>query len=226
MLDEATWLAALQHADSFFPAGAAAFSWGVEALRVDGQMTSPAGLEAFIAAQFDQRWAHCDRAFLIWAHRGHRDLDGVAAIDRLADAMALPREQREGSTRAGAALLGMHERLGTPGAASFRALVRDGRACGHLSIVQGLAWAGVGLGEGLSATAAAHGFAASLVGAALRLSMISHVDAQRILTNLRPLIAGLLAGPVPELAAVGGFTPMVDIAMMRHETQAVRLFAN
>jgi urease accessory protein len=226
MPDEATWLAVLQHADSFFPAGAASFSWGVEALQADGQVRSAADLERFVAAQFEYRWARCDRAFLIWAHRGHRDLCGVAAIDRLADAMALPREQREGSTRAGAALLGMHERLGTPGAASFRALVHDGHACGHLPTVQGLAWAGVGLDEGLSAAAAAHGFAASLVGAALRLGMIGHVDAQRILTNLRPSIAGLLAGPVPELAAVGGFTPMVDIAMMRHETQTVRLFAN
>ena len=120
----------------------------------------------------------------------------------------------------------MHERLGTPGAAAFRLLVRDGRARGHLPVVQGLAWATTGLDEALSTAAAAHGFATSLVSAALRLSLISHVDAQRILTSLRPGIAALLAAPVPDLAAVGGFTPLVDIAMMRHETQAVRLFAN
>ena len=226
MPDEATWLAAFQHSDSFFPAGAASFSWGIEALKADGHLASAAELERLVAAQFAHRWARCERAFLVWAHRGHHDLARVAAIDRQADAMTLPREQREGSTRAGAALLGMHERLGTAGAASFRGMVRDGKARGHLSIVQGLAWASIGLDEAVTAAASAHGFAVSLVSAALRLSMINHVDAQRILTRLRPAIADLLAEPVPELCAVGAFTPMIDIAMMRHEAQAVRLFAN
>jgi urease accessory protein len=226
MPDEAAWLAALQHADSFFPAGAASFSWGVEALLADGHVRSAAELGQFVAAYFEHRWVRCDRAFLVWAHRAHRDLPSVAAIDCQADAMALPREQREGSARAGAALLSMHERLGTPGAAAYRTLVRGGHACGHLSVVQGLAWAGIGLDEALSGAAGAHGFAVSLVGAALRLGMITHLDAQRILTDLRPSIAVMLAAPPPDLGVVAGFTPMVDIAQMRHEMQAVRLFAN
>jgi len=226
MPDEAALLATLQHADSFFPGGAAAFSWGIEALRADHHLRSAAELEAFVAAQFEHRWACCDRAFLIWAHRRHRDLAQVAAIDRQADAMALPREQREGSIRAGAALLGMHERLGTPGAGAYRVLVRGRQARGHLAVAQGLAWAGLGLDEGPSAAAAAHGFAQGLVGAALRLGMIGHVDAQRILTRLRPSLARLLAGPVLDLADIAGFAPQTDIAMMRHEAQTVRLFAS
>ena len=226
MPDETALLATLQHADSFFPAGAAAFSWGIEALRADRQLRTAAELEAFVAAQFEQRWACCDRAFLIWAHRRHHDLRQVAAIDWQADAMALPREQREGSIRAGAALLGVHERLGTPGAGDYRLLVRDQRAPGHLAVMQGLAWAGVGLDEGSSAAAAAHGFGQGLVGAALRLGMVGHVDAQRILTRLRPMLARLLAQPVADLADIAAFTPQTDIAMMRHEAQTVRLFAS
>ena len=226
MPDELAWLATLQHADSFFPTGAASFSWGVEALRADNHLRSAAELEAFVAAQLEHRWGRCDRAFLVWAHRRHRDPDSVAAIDRQADAMALPREQREGSLRAGTALLGMHGRLGTPGATSYQALIGDGRARGHLAVVQGLAWAGVGIAEGPSAAAAAHGFAQGLVGAALRLGLIGHVEAQRHLTRLRPSLARLLAGPVPDLAEVAGFAPQTDIAMMRHEAQAIRLFAS
>jgi urease accessory protein len=226
MPDEAALLATLQHADSFFPAGTAAFSWGIEALRADWHLRSAAELEAFVAAQFEHRWARSDRAFLVWAHRRHHDLMQVAAIDSQADAMALPREQREGSIRAGAALLGMHERLGTPGAGAYRLLVRDQHVPGHLAVVQGLAWAGVGLDEASAAAAAAHGFAQGLVGAALRLAMIGHVDAQRILTRLRPSLARSLAGPVPDLADIAAFTPETDIAMMRHEAQTVRLFAS
>jgi urease accessory protein len=35
-MDSRALLAALQHADSFFPSGTASFSWGLEALRADG----------------------------------------------------------------------------------------------------------------------------------------------------------------------------------------------
>ena len=35
-MDSRALLAALQHADSFFPSGTVSFSWGLEALRADG----------------------------------------------------------------------------------------------------------------------------------------------------------------------------------------------
>ena len=46
MPDEATMLATLQHADSFFPAGTAAFSWGIEALRADRHLRTATELPA------------------------------------------------------------------------------------------------------------------------------------------------------------------------------------
>ena len=57
-------------------------------------------------------------------------------------------------------------------------------------------------------------------------ALIGHVDAQKILTKLRPSLARWLAGPVPDLADIAAFTPQTDIAMMRHEAQTVRLFAS
>jgi urease accessory protein len=226
MSDDATLLTALQYADSFFPSGGAAFSWGLEALCADRQVTSADEVGGFLEGQLRHRWATCDRLFLVAAHRAGKDLDAVAALDHLLEAMTLPRELRDGATRAGGALLGIHERLGTAGAREYRGRVRAGEAPGHLPVVQGLLLAGVGLDERIAATVSAHALSVSVVSAALRLSVITHVDAQCILAAVRALLAELLAGAVPDVAQAAVYTPATDVAAMRHESQTARLFAN
>ena len=225
MTDDATLLTALQYADSFFPSGSTAFSWGLEALCADRQVTSADDVRRFLEGQLGQRWATCDRLFLAAAHRVSKDLDAVVALDRLLEAMTLPRELREGATRAGGALLGIHERLGTLGAAQYRERVRAGTAPGHLPVVQGLLLAGVGLDERMASTVSAHALSVGVVSAALRLSVITHVDAQRILTTTRGLLAELLAESAADVTDAFVYAPATDVAAMRHESQSARLFA-
>ena len=226
MSDDATLLTALQYGDSFFPSGGTAFSWGLEALCADRQVTSADDVCRFLEGQLGQRWATCDRPFLVAAHRASEDLDAIAALDRSLEAMTLPRELREGGSRAGGALLGVHERLGTAGAAEYRGRVRAGQEPGHLPVVQGLLLAGVGLDERIASIVSAHALSVSVVSAALRLSVITHVDAQRILTATRGLLAELLAEPVADITQAFVYAPATDVAAMRHENQAARLFAN
>jgi urease accessory protein len=226
MSEDAMLLTALQHADSFFPSGGTAFSWGLEPLYNDRQIRSGEEVERFVAGQLRHRWACCERPFLVAAHRAAPDLDALAALDRDLDAMTLPREMREGSARAGGALLAVHGRLGTSGVRAYRQRVRSGQAPGHLPVVQGLVFAALGLDARTASAISAHMLSVNVVGAALRLSLISHVEAQRILTATRPLVADLLRASVVEVAEAGVFSPLTDAAAMRHETQTARLFAN
>jgi urease accessory protein len=226
MNDESTLLTALQHADSFFPSGGTAFSWGLESLCNDRQVRSADDVHRFLIGQLRHRWASCDRPFLVAAHRAATDLDAVATIDRALEAMTLPREMREGSARAGGALLSSHDRLGTSGAGDYRKRVREGQAPGHLPVVQGLLFAALGLDEGTAGAVSAHMLSVNVVSAALRLGVISHVDAQRILTATRPLVTDLLRSPPPSIDEAGVYAPATDAAVMRHEVQTARLFAN
>lgn len=221
-----TLLATLQNADSFFPGGGIAFSWGLETLIADRRVEGPEELEAFLTGQLEQRWAVCERPALVGVFRAHGDMDRVGAIDRELEALALAAELREGSRRAGAALLTVHERIGTEGAAVYRAAIKSGHALGHLPAVQGVVWRGAGLNEASAQAASAHAFCIALLGAALRLGTIGHLHAQAILLSLRDTIVRLIATPVPAIEDMYACTPASEIAGMRHEVQSGRLFAN
>ena len=219
-------LAALQFGDSFFPSGAVAFSLGLETLSADGIVTDAAALEEFLADQVTARWASAERAFLAAAHRACPDWPAVAEVDALQEAMTLPRELREGSRRGGAALLGVHARMGTPGAAAYRARLRAGSARGHLAVVQGVVLAGAGLALARAEAVSLHGLCTAILGAGLRLGLIGHLDGQIMLRGLRPTMAALLAAPAPGLDDAMSYTPLADVAAARHEEAPVRLFSN
>lgn len=221
-------LAALQYGDSFFPSGAVSFSLGLETLCQDSQVAGEDAVGAFVADQLRNRWALADRGFLAAAHKAaaEGDLAGAREADQLQDAMTWPGELRDGSCRSGAALLGVHARLGTAHAEAYRADVRSENVPGHLAVVQGIVTQGAGLTLAQAEAVAAHGFYSALLGAALRLGQIGHVGAQTLLTGLRPEIAKVLERPAPALDEVSAFTPLSDVAVMRHAHQTTRLFAN
>ena len=120
----------------------------------------------------------------------------------------------------------MHERLATPGAADLRALIRAGRASGQLPVVQGFLLRAVGLDATTAAAVAGHSLMAMLASAAIRLGVASHVDAQRAIAAMRPVLAAILEEPAAAVERAFGFAPATDIAAMRHEIQTTRLFAN
>lgn len=225
MGEVATLLAALQFADGQFPGGAFAFSWGIESLMADGRLVR-ADWFSFLLGQMEGRWARFDRPLIAHAHRAAENGPELKALDDLAEALTLPAAARAGSRRAGAALLGSHARLGTPGAAGFRASVSAAETPGHLPVVQGLVLAGAGLDLPQSLAVAAHGTVQSLGSAAIRLGLISAQDSQSALQALRPHLAGWLEAEIPALNDIGSFAPFADIAMMRHPLQPQQLFAN
>ncbi|CAM3230828.1 urease accessory protein UreF [Pseudomonas floridensis] len=243
MNDLGSALLALQQADSFFPGGAVAWSWGLETLKTDGHLgqierapprrrqphTRPdrsAAVRGFVEGQLRHRWNSFDRAFLVAAWQSADDPDRLMALDAQIEALTMAEELRHGSRRVGQALLGVHVALGTSGAALYQQQILAGETQGHLPVMQGLIWKQLGMHLAHCQLAAAHGLCTGLVSAAVRLGVMGHVDAQRVLTEIHPLIAQLLTLAAPEPENASGFTPMAEIAVMRHETQELRLFAN
>lgn len=224
--ETSTLLLAFQHADSFFPGGATAFSWGLESLVADGIVRDAGGVYAFVQSQIRHRWATSDRPMLLEALAACDNLDQILSLDGLVDAVSLSARMREGSSRCGTALLSVHARLGLDVAESYRGLVREGRAFGHLVIVQGLVWGRLGVTPTLASAMSAHGFCQSIVSAAIRLGIMSHLDGQRSLERIRPIIAGIMESATVTSDRIHAYVPQSEIAAMRHEVQDSRLFAN
>jgi urease accessory protein len=63
-----------------------------------------------------------------------------------------------------------------------------------------------------------------LVSAASRLGIIGHVEAQQSLETARRTLADLLVEALPDDIALSSFTPLIDIAVSRGKSRALRLF--
>ena len=219
-------LSALQFADSFFPTGATSTSNGLEALVDDGVVDDPDSLERFIGGQLRWRWAPFERPFLVAAHRYHQNLQTVVLLDRRIHAHTLGMEARQGSIRTGKALLRMHAGIDTPGAVEYQDRVVAKSAFGHNVIVQGFVWGASNITTTKAELISAHTFCVTYLGAAIRLGIVGHQRAQRILVSLQKEIAQLIKTPRTEVDHVTSFCPEQEVAAMRHEKLSSRLFSN
>ncbi|MHB1656729.1 MAG: urease accessory protein UreF [Burkholderiales bacterium] len=216
----------LQHGDSFFPTGGTAFSWGLETLYGDGMVHGAEGVTAFLRGQLRNRWWTSDAVALARAYSASADGDLARAseIDHELETLGFSRELREGSRRAGATVLRTHEQLATPGATDYRLLIREGKAIGHLAVVQGVVWNGLGVSLEQALVLSAHTLCTGTVSAAVRLGIMGYIDAQRVLAAMRGIVGSIMRQPVGN--EMGSFAPAAEIAAMRHEIQESRIFAN
>lgn len=219
-----TSLAALQYSDTFFPSGAVSFSYGLEALVNGRRVEDEQGVQAFLLEQLLYRWATVDRKILVDVYGTSDKLAQVARLDELLHAVTLPRELREGSLKAGKALMSVAVQLGHPKASAYADTVQRGEAHGHLTVVQALTWRDAGLTLEQSQMAGVHSLCLGILGAAVRLGVIGYLSAQKIVHHVRPQLSRMLASPVVE--EIYAYTPISEVASMRHECQASRLFAN
>ncbi|MBN9508820.1 MAG: urease accessory protein UreF [Alphaproteobacteria bacterium] len=224
MADAAALLLALQFADSAFPAGGFAFSWGLEGLVADGLVTDADDVADVVAQQLTLRWQSMDRVLLVRAHAAN-DAATQVAVDRLAEAVTFSAPMRAGSRRAGRALLGVCARLGLPAATAYQALAADDARLGHLAVVQGIVYRAAGMTCPMAELVSGWSLISGFSSAAVRLGVIGHVEALRITTALRAALADLLAAPARPAELPASFTPLADIAVMRNHRRDLRMFA-
>ncbi len=223
---DSTLLVALQNADSQFPSGGFAFSQGLEASSQLSARLGPCNFEDFLETQLRHRWATADRVALARAHRLAGDLAKLAELDFEVEASTFVEGLRAGSRRNGVALLTTHSRTGTAGAGAYRALIAEGKALGHLAVVQGLLWRQLGLDEATAIAMSGYQAAASLATAAVRLGLVGAIQSQAFLGKALTFIAEVSSAPVADDEPIRSFTPLAEIAVALHGASGQRLFSN
>jgi urease accessory protein len=224
MFDTGAALALLQYGDSAYPAGGFAFSWGVEGLSADGLLAGQADLDDLVFEHLAFRWNTMDRILLRRASAA-ADLDAIATVDRLAEAATPSAQMRDGSHRAGRALLGVSVRLGGPLAIAYRALLSTDARLGHLPIVQAIVYRDAGIGLDAAQLLSGWTLVTGLVSAAVRLGIIGHIEAQQSLATARHVLTALLAETPDADDQPSSFTPLIDIAVSRGPSRHVRMFS-
>ena len=232
MTDTTGLLALLQLADSQFPAGTFAHSYGLEQLARDGRVRDALTLEAFVRSVTHSQSASSDaRAATAVARAADSDsLAEVCAIDAALFRTKGAEELRTASTATGTRLLhevAIHESGQSGLILEYFEAVRSGRTPGTHPVAFAVAGAALGVDAEAIVSALLLGTASVILSASMRLLPVSHRDVQATLHRLRPEIALLAREAVEDAAApFASFHPLQEIAAMRHRAARVRLFAS
>jgi urease accessory protein len=227
-------LSVLQLSDSAFPSGRYTLSHGLEAFAEHRALPSPrtSSLTALLSDAVRFGIAPSDGVALACAHTavrpdGRVELDTVVRADDRLSAVKLAREGREASQRSGRALLRTAvETFETTSLLEYAELVEAGGSPGNHAVVLGLVCAWFDVPRLESVAGELYAFASGWVAAAVRLGLVDHRTAQRILCRVRSVIADAASAAVDRTVAdISSCTPMLDVMSMRHEVADVRLFA-
>ena len=242
-------LSALQLADSSFPIGSFAFSHGLESA-VERRIALDIGdVVALLESQIRQVMATQDLPIILAVHRlvhnaredAHGDrlgevqfdpiMDGIVRLDQMLFARRLVREPREASRRAGRAMLSAAAAfVRSQRFDRFGQLIRLGDTPGLHPVVHGLVTSVLGLPPTTAAMMFAHGFAMSGLSAAVRLLPIAHLDVQRALATLQPVIIDAVEkastiDPMVDPNQMSSSAPYADLLAIWHERGLARAFA-
>ena len=223
-------LTLIQLADSFFPSGTYTFSHGLETLVQQNKIQHPENLVSFLQILLHNKIATCDLVALIHAYRASKaeDLEAVKQVETQLYAQTLIETIRKTQQQSGRALLMVAQ--STWQNRQLEILERS-RALKQFYCLHPVVFGVVGNIADLSVSdtslAFLHGFVTGVLGAAIRLGILGHLQAQQILLLLAEDIeqASSIALEM-NLTQMWSCTPAIDLAQMRHSRLSSRLFAN
>jgi len=222
------FLSLLQFSDGLFPAGAYAHSFGLEACVQSGEVRDAAGVEAFLHAYLEGSAGPADAVALICARRAaeSENLAACLALDEMLDSMKTASELRDASRQMGRQTLRVAIHMPChPLLEGYAKAVAGETTPGHHPIVFGMLGGICGWSAPEMTGAFLYSTSAALVGAALRLLPLGQLAGQRILWNVRPVIAALAEwAQGKHEAEMWSFAPALEIASMQHAFLDARLF--
>ena len=202
----------MQLADGALPIGSAAHSFGLETLVVEEKLDADS-LPRFLR-DYLQETGVVEAAFCRAAHRPAGP--GWTALNRQLSARKPAPESRAASLTLGRRFLQLFlslENAADPGGEAHYAT-----AFGYVSRL-------LRIDEDLSAAVYLQQTVNALVSACQRLMPLGQQRAARLLWELKPaILEAARASDVAEPDAVSAFTPLVEIASMRHVALGTRLF--
>ena len=206
-----------------FPVGAYSYSHGLDWVVESRAVTDAIQLTDWIGGLLNHAsgWSDAVLFAQAWRAADAGDVERIAGITELAEALAPARERHLETMAQGEAFLKASSAW--PDALSTALAERRERVAYPIAVAMKAAAHNIALDDALAAYL--HGFAANLVSAAVRLVPLGQTDGLRALAALEPIILAVAArAAAAGLDDIGGSGFASDIASMKHETQYTRLF--
>ena len=222
-------LDALQISDSMFPTGMFASSSGLELMFERGMVTTARELSELCHTMIRHQVGTADCVALASAYdaaaRGDAAL--VERIDAICASMKAVQEAREASARSGVQLCRCVAGFCTGGhLEGYLDSIENGRASGVYPVALGVCCHALGIGREKAALILLYGFAAGMTGAALRLGMIQHFEAQKVIHELKPAMAEAAASAsvARDVSGMHQFCPHAEVLQMAHQRMDTKMF--
>ncbi len=216
----------LQTADSAFPVGGFAHSYGLEGLVQCGTVDTPSDLEEFISDTWIPSLQHVDFPLVRLSGPAAGDDTALFRLDRLAWACRPTMEARKAQQQMGRKRLDTIATIsGNKRLIELNTAVSNDQWMANWPVVCGVESAVLGIDIDSCLAAYAYQSIAGILAASSKLIRIGPAEIQRILARQMPEVqAAAAASHGISESEIGWFAPMLDIAGAQHETAYSRLF--
>jgi urease accessory protein len=209
-----------QLADSAFPTGSFAHSWGLEAAWQSGEVPDLAALRRFVRDALEQ----AGRGVVPLLNAAHREPGRLPALDATADLFLTNPVANRASRAQGRAFSSTCARVWpSPAVSAVDGQVRQ--VCGHAGPAMGAMLNALDVSEDDARRLCLYGTARGVLAAAVRLGIAGSYDAQRLQHEAAPALqavaercAGLDENDLAQTA------PLLDLLQAAHDRLYSRLF--
>jgi urease accessory protein len=209
-----------QVVDSAFPTGTFAHSWGLEAAWQQGEVDTPAALDAFVRESVQQ----AAFASIPLVNAAYRDPARLETFDELAEAFLLNAVANRASRIQGRTLVTTACRIWSSEALADLAK-RAQSLCAHVAPLTGATFRALGLPLATVQRVILYATARGVLSAAVRLGAVGSYEAQRMQYACGSMLDGLAARSA-DLAETDlvQTAPVIDLLQAGHDRLYSRLF--
>lgn len=219
----------MQLSDSFFPTGIFATSNGLEFLFKEKKIQGMGNLIDLIHTNIIQQIGPSDCVVLANAldSANQDDFDKVIEADGIGFATKSIKEIRDASVRSGVQLIKCVSEFVTDDNIlnQYKNNVIQNKTHGVFPVAFAVCCNALKIKKEKSMMMLLYGFTVGVVGAALRLGLIQHLEGQNIIHNIKPIISQTIKEySNKSIFEMWQFAPQVDIVQMSHEKMDSKMF--
>jgi urease accessory protein len=220
----------MQMSDSFFPTGMYTMSNGLEALfYVRKVVNDPNSLRDLIRIYLEYQIGPADCTALgnSYEYSKKKDIEMLSGVDQTLFSMKLIREIREATTRSGTQLIRTVSSFISDSEVlnGYGEAIKRKEAYGVYAVALAVVCSALGISKQNAGLIMLYSFSVSIVGAALRLGVLQHIEGQRIIHELKPTIVKTVLQNIDRpVTSMWQFAPDIDILQIAHEKMDSKMF--